>query len=135
MLKPHIHLKTLLVQYVSLNIFKKEKLQKKEIKDECYIFVCIQYSIKWESWYGLTRKTILLVCKNFYIKNSCVEWDSVSHALGGRSKQLISITLKPRILGSVTISPRGWYTRSFCSATNFDTFRRHCNKTEIISKM
>lgn len=42
-----------------------------------------------------------------YMKNSCVEWDKVSHALGGLSKQLISITLRPRIAGSVRISPRG----------------------------
>lgn len=63
-----------------------------------------------------------------YMKNSCVEWDKVSHAFGGLSRQLISITLSPRILGSVKTNPRGWYTVSFCSATNFDTFFKHYNK-------
>lgn len=62
-----------------------------------------------------------------HMKNSWVEWDSASHAFGGRSWQLISKTLKPRMQGSVTVNPRGSYTLSFCSAMNFDTFRRHCN--------
>lgn len=68
-----------------------------------------------------------------YMKNSWVECDNISHAFGGRSRQLISMTLKPRKLGSVTTSPRGWYTVSFCSATNFDTFLKHWKYITFIS--
>jgi hypothetical protein len=63
-----------------------------------------------------------------------VEWDNVSHAFGGLSRQLISITLSPRMLGSVSFRPRGSYTVWFCSATNFDTFLRHCNRMRQLAR-
>lgn len=60
-----------------------------------------------------------------YMKNSSVEWDSGSHVRPGRSSMDISITRSPRYTGSVICSPFGLYTRSFCIAMYFDTFRRH----------
>lgn len=61
----------------------------------------------------------------YYMKNSSVECESGSHVRPGRSRIEISITRSPRYTGSVICSPFGLYTRSFCIAMYFDTFRRH----------
>lgn len=42
-----------------------------------------------------------------YIKNSSVEWESGSHVRPGRSSIEISITRKPRYVGSMTCKPLG----------------------------
>lgn len=66
----------------------------------------------------------------FYIKNSSVERESGNQEfchelLWGRSTTDISITLKPRFIGSTICKPTGLYTRSFCSAINLEILCKH----------
>lgn len=58
-----------------------------------------------------------------HMKNS-VDRLTCSHD-GRRSNTDISISLRPRIVGSVNNKPRGLYILSFCSHINFDTLRKH----------